>query len=517
MRRATLIFAVAALVLMAPALILGAPGIDSAIYTHVWTQQYAAEMARGVVYPRWLPQSFEGLGAPTFYFYPPLAFHLSGALAMVLDVRFAVSWAGALMLFGSGLAMYAWLRSKTSDGFAILGGLIYMASPYHLTDFYVRAALAEFAAFVWIPLIALAIEKQDRRWGGPLLALAYAALICTHLPMALLTSVALIPAIVVRASWDSPTVALRCALAGLAGVAVSALYLLPALTLQDQVMMPRVMWAAHFDAQNWSALRLLEPSPDPFLKPLSLFAAGWTLVALTTMLRGARFWPLLTLAIAILSLGLTPLFELPLLDKVQFPWRALALIEFAAITAVVVWRPRWVWAALGALLLVPGVDTFARTGAVAMSRPLNADHVAMGLDAPEYLPSAYTPVPKGRYPTGIERYRGALVRGAADNVRTGADGSVVLTATADGPITLRRANFPRWRVTGPAGAVEVEPGALVTFQARAGQSYRIEARATRAEHVGGAVSLLGLILVTFLGLPGVARLRSVRDTPGRGT
>lgn len=511
MIRAALILGIAALVLMSPALIHGAPGIDSALYTQLWAQQYAQELARGVVYPRWLPQSFEGLGAPTFYFYPPLAFHLTGALATVMEVSRAVSWAGALMLFASGLAMYAWLRGKASELLAIGGALLYMAGPYHLTDFYVRSAQAEFGAFVWVPLIALAIENQRTRWGGPLLALAYAGLICTHLPVALLTSVVLIPALVLRAAWKDPAVAVRCALAGLAGVMVSALYLVPALTLQDHIMMPRIMWAAHFDIRNWSALGLLKDKSDPYLWPLSTLAAGWSAVALTAVLRGARFWPLLTLAAAVISLGLTPLFDLPILDRVQFPWRALAIVEFAAITAIVVWRPRAWWIALAALLLLPGVESFARVGRDALARDVKPAQIAIGLDAPEYLPNAFTPVPKARYPDGIEKYRGPLVRGAAKEVRASPDGSVVLTATADGPITIRRANFPRWQVQGAT----VEPGPLVTFQARAGQTYRLTAASTRAEVIGGWISLLGLILTLLL--PAVERLRFVRDTHSRGT
>ena len=97
MLRAILIIAGAALFLMSPALIMGAPAIDSATYTHVWTQQYASEMARGVVYPRWLPQSFEGLGSPAFYFYPPLAFHLAGGFGLFLDPRWAISAAGLVV------------------------------------------------------------------------------------------------------------------------------------------------------------------------------------------------------------------------------------------------------------------------------------------------------------------------------------------------------------------------------------------------------------------------------------
>ena len=100
--------------LMAPALIHGAPTTDSGTYNHVWTTQIASEMARGVIYPRWLPHSFEGLGAPTFYFYPPLAYLLSGALAQFLEPGRAISAAAFLLLFGSGLAMYLWLRTKAA-------------------------------------------------------------------------------------------------------------------------------------------------------------------------------------------------------------------------------------------------------------------------------------------------------------------------------------------------------------------------------------------------------------------
>lgn len=518
MIRAILIIGLAALVLMAPALVIGAPAIDSATYTYVWTHQYAVEMSRGVLYPRWLPQSFEGLGAPTFYFYPPLAFYLSGALATIMEVKFAVSWAGSIMLFASGLAMFVWLRGKTTEAFALVGALIYMAAPYHLADFYVRSALAEFGAFIWIPLIALAIENQRRRWGGPLLAVSYAALVCTHLPVALLTSVTLIPPLVVRAAWKDPMIAARCAVAGFAGLLLSALYLAPALTLQSHTLMPQVMWAAHFDIRNWSALRLLGPEPDAFLAPTALLASGWAVVALAAMTRGARFWPLLTLALTILSLGLTPLFNLPILDKVQFPWRALALIEFTAITAAVVWRPRPVWMALGLLLLIPGSEPFVRSGRLALSQHVDPQKVAAGLDAVEYLPSAYTPVPKGRYPTGIEDYRLPLAQGAVTDVHAALDGTLVVTAAADGPITVRKANFPRWRVTGPDGPVAILLGPLVSFDAKAGQAYRLEPVATQPEVIGGWLSLFGLVLTGLLwGIPGIARLRSVRDTLSRGT
>ena len=99
--------------------------------------------------------------------------------------------------------MYLWLKDKTH--FAALGACLYMAAPYHLGDFYVRAALAEFAGFVWLPLIALALEAQPKRWAAPLLALAFAGLLVSHLPMAVLATCFLIGPMVIMRAWREKT------------------------------------------------------------------------------------------------------------------------------------------------------------------------------------------------------------------------------------------------------------------------------------------------------------------------
>src|SRR5260370_32727445 len=75
-----------------------------------------------------------------------------------------------------------------------------MAGPYHLLDHYYRGAYAECAAYVVLPLIALAIRRiaERRRFGPVLFAVAYAALAMTHLPTALLISVTALPAYVLH-------------------------------------------------------------------------------------------------------------------------------------------------------------------------------------------------------------------------------------------------------------------------------------------------------------------------------
>src|SRR4029079_11754644 len=51
---------------------------DSFEIDWVWADQFTAELARGNLYPRWLPLSNAGLGSPGLSFFPPLALSLHG-------------------------------------------------------------------------------------------------------------------------------------------------------------------------------------------------------------------------------------------------------------------------------------------------------------------------------------------------------------------------------------------------------------------------------------------------------
>ena len=109
------------------------------------------------------------------------------------------------------IAMHAWLSARGT--YPLLGAILYMLAPYHLYNFHVRGALAEFAALVWLPLIALGIERLPHRRGLLLLALSYGGLIITYLPLAVLTGVFLIGPLMLRRIWLEPRAFLPGALA----------------------------------------------------------------------------------------------------------------------------------------------------------------------------------------------------------------------------------------------------------------------------------------------------------------
>lgn len=150
----------------------------------------------GVLYPRWFPDMTYGYGYPLFNIYGPLAFyigeffHLLG-FDFVTSVKIVFSLAWVL----SGLAMYGFVkRIFEHRGAAFIAGLLYVFMPYHLIDVYVRAALAESVALVFLPLTLWAFyETMQTRTIRIVLfaAFTYAGMVFAHNGIALLFSLVL--------------------------------------------------------------------------------------------------------------------------------------------------------------------------------------------------------------------------------------------------------------------------------------------------------------------------------------
>ena len=476
-RHPWLLLALLGCVIMLPALLWGPGATHSYLYNHIWTRHFGEQMAAGHLYERWLPRSFEGLGSPAFYFYPPLAYWLSGGLnAIGLSVGQAINGASLLLLIASGISMHAFLADRGTR--PLPGAALYMIAPYHLFDIYVRGALAEFAGFVWLPLIALGIRWLPARRGILLLGCSYGALILTHLPLATLTGLFLIAPLIVQSILRDRSILIAGLMAGLIAFALSAFYLLPAATLQSHMSIS-LLWTGKYQASIWSIW-----TEDFALFPC--LALGMLLIAAP----GRSLWTAITAITALAAVNLIPwLWSIDLLDKVQFPWRILAITEFAAITALVTCTPRRMLLAGAAVVLAFPI---ALTGLVAhamLTMPVNYrwlnDHVP---DAPEYLPYGFDTrlVEPVNRDTDLRRLR-TLPRG--DHVMV----------TRAGPVTLGRAAFPIWRVTRNGQAV-ASTGPLIRFQAQPGV-YHIERVRLWQETAGAVITIAALILIAMMALP----------------
>ncbi len=511
--------------LLLPTLVLGTLISHSSPQNLTWASQFADQFRAGTVYPRWMPDSFDGLGSPAFYFYPPLPFWIDALVSIVtanaLSVSYRLAVSTTVILFLSGLAMHAWLlRASGKRTAALVGAVAYMAAPYHLFDNYTRGAFAETTAYAMLPVVMLALRFmiEKARWGLPLLALAYAALLLSHLPTALLCSITVIPAYVLFTT-RSPAPLVRCAAGGALGIGLAALYLLPAMELQSWIS-AHELWTSFYRASNWFVMapeRWVDPDTMRVIGSIvlaaALLAAGLCLALLQVPdgegRRELGFWVALSLACLILIAGLLPWFwDLPLVGKVQFPWRLLMVVEFALLTALCL-TPLgevrrgvvYVLAAAG-VALVPGavlIVTDARARAEFVWRTGTLDRH----DVKEYQPAGYKLAGSRYHDLGLEQLKDtpaiscapAAATCRADSERFGAM-AITVDSAAPTNVVLRRFFFPAWQIdTGPA-LVPSEPLRLLSFTAPVGHTEaRLERTALPVERWGWVISGVSLLLL----------------------
>lgn len=537
-----LVIVAVTLAVMLPEMLIGPSTSDSLRFNIVWTDQWRTQFGWADLYPRWLASSWQGYGSPTFYFYPPLFFWIAGladGLSLgTLETGTLLSATSAIVLAFSGLTMAGWLRAHVGSGAALFGAVIYMLTPYHLYDIYARAALAESSAYAVLPLVLLGVMRVGRSdtGGVVLLAVSYAALVCAHLPVALLTSVTLIPAYALwtlrASSWRRGIIG-NMLLGGVLGLSLAALYLLPALLLLPNIL-AEALSGRYFTPQSWFFLDS-ESWADPGVMTLVMicwFAAAAT-IGLAALARPrsveAMFWCAMGSVLLLLVAGIPAAFwQLPAISQIQFPWRALILVDVAAVTAIMIAQPR-PRLAVAALIAVPVALAWALVVTSSEAR-LRATIGASGADlaviranyadAPEYLPAgSVLPLDENGLPnpavTSIPRQRALVAgQGVLASAEATAEGGIAATVRSIAPatITARRFVFPRWQVLdgrGRAVPLVATPERLVAWRVPAGTStWRMIAVPTAPERLGAAISAMALaLLIGGLIVPFATRLR----------
>jgi hypothetical protein len=210
-----------------------------------WLTQFIAALKSGAVYPRWLPNSFHELGAPVFYFYPPLAYYVAAGFSFVfggLDAlavyRFTSLLAITVAVAGSrSLCNNYGLTRMDSWSIGLLSGLI----SYRALTLLIRNAFTEFFAASFLPLVLLGLELLMHRRsprGMLLLTCALTAIILSSLPVAGLTLL-LIPLFLTvrRASFQAWVSVARC---GFGALLLSAFYWAPLLEYSSYAQLARV-------------------------------------------------------------------------------------------------------------------------------------------------------------------------------------------------------------------------------------------------------------------------------------
>src|ERR1041384_4647226 len=187
---------VASFVVIVPAILWGIPSNLDLTNHFRFTLPFYDAIAAGDLYPGWLAESNGGYGDPIFRFYPPALYYLLAVARFVVG-----NWYGAalvvfvLISIAGGLGMYFWSSAILPATGASWAAFFYALAPYHLNQLYQATLLAEWAGSAVLPFVFGFVDRiceHGRRRDIAGLAATYGLLWFTHLPLAVIGSLALL-------------------------------------------------------------------------------------------------------------------------------------------------------------------------------------------------------------------------------------------------------------------------------------------------------------------------------------
>jgi hypothetical protein len=322
----------------------------------------------GVVYPRWFPEFAFGYGQPVLNYYSPLTYYVAQLFHMlgpgyILSAK--LTFAAGILL--SAALMYLYVREVAGRFPALVAAAVYTYFPYHLADTYLRGALAEAFAFVFLPLCLWAVHRLLTR-GAALylivLSLSFAGLMLTHNLTALVFTPVLLAYLALMWLLTGKARAVGVAVGSLAiGVLLAAFYWLPVLMETRYVGLAANIAAPGYQRHLAPLTEFVSLSPffrylpdlgggleDPFY-PLGLIFALLILAAVALLVywllrreeggraREERWHLFFFLLVAVTSVFMMLVYSLPLwrlaqpvLASLQYPWRFMTLTALAMAT-----------------------------------------------------------------------------------------------------------------------------------------------------------------------------------------
>ncbi|MBS1858592.1 MAG: glycosyltransferase family 39 protein [Acidobacteria bacterium] len=496
-------------------------------------------LAHGILLPRWAPDLGRGTGQPLFLFHPPMIYYLGELWHLAgFDFVTAMNLACVAVVLLSAVGMFLLARLYFGEAGGWLGAAAYLYVPYFAVDLYVRSAMEEFAAF---PFFALALYgfgayARHRRAGYWLLgALAYAAVLFSHFPAALLFTPLLLLFLGLSAWMEkSWSVLVRQAGGFGAGLGLSAVAWLPALAARHDVAMERAVQGNGLYTNHFVYLEQLFYSPWGYGYSLPgpndgmSFALGWSHVLLALAAGiwlwrrpkwcdGRVAWAAGAAAMVLCCLMLEDaawLWRLlPLLQNVQLPWRLLGPVAICLALGI---------APLGRLLEhVPRLRTAGMVAAMGLVIVPNLAHLhsrqAVDVDLSFWTPEqlalrGFETTTMGevepRWIPALPAYRPAaaeVLSGDAAIERQRREPfawSSAVRASVASNIEMNTAWFPGWEVLVDGRRVPAEPDrstGLITFTVPPGV-HVVEARygRTGTEKAAAGISIGALMLMLVL-------------------
>jgi len=355
-----------------------------------WLQQMDKTISSGQFPPRYVPDLSFGYGYPLFNFVFPLPFYV-GEIFHKLGLSYvdSVKSVFALSFIASAIAMYGLSRKYTSIWVSLLAATIYIYTPYRSTDVYVRGAIGEAFAFIFLPIITLALSQPLTRKNISLGGLAISGLVLSHNIVAyMFLPLALVLGLLIHFKEK-----IKLFSVFLLGALASAYFWIPALIDSSLMKYDTVFnFVDHFPTLRqlitpfWGYGASVAGPYDGmsfFLGVSNIFGVIFLGYVCLKSRNKLAIWLLGCFLLCIFMMNFRSTFlwrSVPLLPYFQFPWRFLTITTFVSSLAVIF---------LPKIRILP---ILAIVAIIAFSYPIFRPHDFLGRNDAYYL-NRYIPVP----------------------------------------------------------------------------------------------------------------------------
>ena len=334
--------------------LVGVPEGHSFTYNVAWHTQFSKLLWAGEIFPKYGPDLAYGFGGMDLYFYAPLPFYVTSTLGEVFTFFShsydALAVGGGWLFIFSGFTFYYFARSIFAAWPSFVASVFYAIGPYHFGINWIgRQAIGEVTAAIFVPIIALGLVRLLKGNGGLLLLLiGFTGLTVSHLPTLVLALLYFVPLGFLLA-WKVPKyreqLPHKFGLAFIVGVlaaGISAFYVYPALSLLSDLS-PEYLT----DYSNRAEVYVLfcvtcsEGSIFPvFTTSVLLGYFGIFFLLWRNFKDKGRadidiwIYYFFGLSVFLNTVLVLPLWSLPIIEMIQFPWRSFLYLEFAAALAL---------------------------------------------------------------------------------------------------------------------------------------------------------------------------------------
>ena len=513
--------------LLIPLMKAGYPVTHDGLWAVVRQAEMHRELKDGQFPPRWSNYLNHGYGYPLFSFTYPLpyllgeVFVLSGfGLVTSVKLLFALSVLGSAVSFFL-LGNYLWSK---------WGGLVatafYLYAPYRMLNLYVRGSLGESLAFVLYPLLfflGLKLIRKPEPLTSVLLALFTALLITTH-NISVILFAPFFAAWLLFHLWQEKLLVTRnvflLSISLSIGVLLAAFFWLPAMAEKPLIALNQVplvdkrssfLTMPELLGQVKSAQTGIQLTPGLF-HLLSAIVGIWFIVKQVKTVQQkytALFLNLLAGVTLLLLFPVSlPIWQLPFLKEIDFPWRVLGMLTFllSLLTGVMITEKSGKYFAIPLILgiVIVNLQYVKVTSRIYETDAYFATNDATTTSHDELMPVGVSEKPKNRPANFVETGSAqAIISGYTER---SSQINFQITTDINTWARLHKLQFPGWKlyINGKQTAVETVPKTgIMQFTVPSGTSnvvfvftntpVRIVANALS---VAGIFSLAGLWIVS---------------------